>query len=395
MKRVQDIVQTVKDRIQGDKTIWLIVVLLSLVSLLAVYSSTGTLAYKYKAGNTEYYLVKHFGLLVFGLVLMYLAHLADYRIYSRLAQLLLIVSIPLLIFTLFFGTEINEAKRWITLPGINLSFQTSDLAKLALIMYTARFLSRNQENLNSFKKGFLPIIGTITGVCVLIAPADLSSAMALFFTCLLIMFIGRVRLAYLGATAGIGLASISLLVVLAFAFPDTGRLGTWKNRIESHFSNSDAQYQVQQSKIAIAEGGILGKGPGNSTQRNFLPHPYSDFIFAIIVEEYGLVGAGVLVVLYLVLFWRIMKVLVKAPGTFGAMLALGLGLAFCIQAFANMAVAVNLLPVTGLTLPLVSMGGTSIWFTSIALGIILSVSKSTNKPISKKFENPESISEAA
>jgi cell division protein FtsW len=394
MKALSAAIHNVRSRIEGDKVIWLIVLLLSVVSLLAVYSSTGTLAYKFQAGNTEYYLVKHLSLLVFGLVLMYLAHLADYRVYSRIAQLLLIVSIPLLVYTLFFGTEINEAKRWITLPGINLSFQTSDLAKLALIMYTARFLSRNQENMASFRKGYLPIILTITGVCVLIAPANLSSAVELFFTCVMIMFIGRVKLAFLGATAGIGIAAIGLVILLSFTFPDSGRLGTWKSRIEAHVDGGDEVYQVQQSKIAIAEGGLTGKGPGNSTQRNFLPHPYSDFIFSIIVEEYGLIGAGVLMLLYLIFFWRIMKLLVRSPGTFGAMVALGLGLALCIQAFANMAVAVNLLPVTGLTLPLVSMGGTSIWFTSLAIGIILSVSRSTEKQ-AKQLDQPESLSEAA
>jgi len=392
---MKHIITGIKERIQGDKVIWLIVLLLSIVSLLAVYSSTGTLAYKYQAGNTEYYLIKHFGLLVFGLVLMYLAHLADYRIYSRIAQILLIISVPLLLFTLLFGTEMNEAKRWITLPGVNLSFQTSDLAKLALIMYTARFLSRHQEDVKNFRRGFLPIVLTIAGVCVLIAPANLSTSVALFFTCVLIMFIGRVRLAYLGATAGVGLLAVGLIVLLAYSFPEAGRLGTWKNRIETHLSGSNEVYQVQQSKIAIAEGGIFGKGPGNSTQRNFLPHPYSDFIFSIIVEEYGLVGAGMLVLFYLILFWRIMKLLVKGPGTFGAMLALGLGLALCIQAFANMAVAVNLLPVTGLTLPFVSMGGTSIWFTSISVGIILSVSRSTEKTMTQELQQPESISEAA
>jgi cell division protein FtsW len=395
MKALAQVIHNIKSRIQGDRVIWILVLLLSIVSLLAVYSSTGTLAFKYKAGNTEYYLLKHLSLLVFGLVLMYLAHLADYRVYSRIAQFLLILSIPLLLYTLFFGTELNDAKRWITLPGINLSFQTSDLAKLALIMYTARFLSRNQEHMDNFRKGFLPIILTITGVCVLIAPANLSSAVELFFTCLMIMFIGRVRLKFLGATAGIGLAAIGLVILLSFTFPDSGRMGTWKARIESHFGgNRDDQYQVQQSKIAIAEGGVLGKGPGNSTQRNFLPHPYSDFIFSIIVEEYGLLGAAALMLLYLVFFWRIMKLLVKSPGTFGAMVALGLGLALCIQAFANMAVAVNLMPVTGLTLPLVSMGGTSIWFTSIAIGIILSVSRSTEKQ-ARQLDQQEQMSEAA
>ena len=363
------------DNIKGDRFIWIIVLLLSIFSLLAVYSSTGTLAYKYQSGNTEYYLIKHFSLLLFGLVLMYLAHLPNYRIYSRISQLLLIISVPLLLYTLFFGSDINDAKRWITLPGINLSFQTSDLAKLALIMFTARFLSKRQEEIKTFKRGFLPIILTIGFVCAIIAPADLSSAAILFMTCLLIMFIGRVNMKHIFATIGAGLGILAIIILLVFTFPEVGRFNTWKNRVEAFLGDETEVYQVQQSKIAIAEGGLIGKGPGNSTQRNFLPHPYSDFIFAIVLEEYGLLGAIFIIFLYLAFLYRAVKIVIKSPGTYGALLAIGLAIALVIQAFINMAVAVNLLPVTGLTLPLVSMGGTSIWFTSIAIGIILSVSR--------------------
>jgi len=362
-------------KIQGDKWIWLIVILLSLVSLLAVYSSTGTLAYRYHAGNTEYYLLKHFSLLALGLLIMYIAHLADYRIYSRLAQLLLLLSIPLLLVTLFVGSDINEAKRWITLPGINLSFQTSDLAKLALIMFTARYLTRHQDEVKNFKQGFLPIISIIALVCLLIAPADFSSAAVLFFTCLLILFIGRIRWTFLLGTVMAGAAVITLVILLAYSFPEIGRFKTWTTRIEEFSNKTDIPYQVQQSKIAIAEGGLFGKGPGNSTQRNFLPHPYSDFIFSIILEEYGLIGGILLIVLYLLFLLRCIRIVLKSPGTFGAFMAIGLSISLVIQAFINMGVAVNLLPVTGLTLPLVSMGGTSIWFTSLSIGIILSVSR--------------------
>jgi cell division protein FtsW len=363
------------NKVYGDKMIWLIVILLSVFSALSVYSSTGTLAYKYQSGNTEYYLLKHMSLFLFGFLLMYLAHLANYRIYSRIAQLLLIVSIPLLLFTLFFGSDINEAKRWITLPVINLSFQTSDLAKLALIMYTARFLSKNQEVIKDFRSGYLPIILVITVVCMIIAPADLSSAAVLFATCLLLMFIGRVRTRYIFATIGAGIVGLSFIILLAYAFPDVGRFGTWKNRIESFMGADEVSYQVQQSKIAISEGKILGKGPGNSTQRNFLPHPYSDFIYSIILEEYGLAGGALILFLYLGFLYRVIIIVIKSPGTFGALLAAGLAFSLVIQALVNMAVAVNLMPVTGLTLPLISMGGTSLWFTSIAIGIILSVSR--------------------
>lgn len=367
--------------------IWLIVLLLSIVSLLAVYSSTGTLAFRYRGGNTEYYLIKHGSLLIFGLFLMYLAHMANYKIYSRLAQLLLIISIPLLVLTLFVGADINDAKRWITLPGINLSFQTSDLAKLALIMFVARFLSKNQEQIKDFRVGFLPIILVIGMVCLLIAPANLSSALVLFMTCLLLLFIGRVPLKYLLTTLGAGIVGLAFVILLAYSFPDMGRLGTWKNRIESFVSSEEVPYQVAQSKIAIAEGGILGKGPGNSTQRNFLPHPYSDFIFSIILEEYGMVGGLIVILLYLAFLYRAIKIVIKSPGAFGALLAAGLALTLVIQAFINMAVAVNLLPVTGLTLPLVSMGGTSLWFTSIAIGIILSVSRYIEAEQQKQTES--------
>lgn len=375
------------NKVQGDRMIWLIVLLLSIVSLLAVYSSTGTLAFRYRGGNTEYYLIKHGSLLIFGLFLMYLAHMANYKIYSRLAQLLLIISIPLLVLTLFVGADINDAKRWITLPGINLSFQTSDLAKLALIMFVARFLSKNQEQIKDFRVGFLPIILVIGMVCLLIAPANLSSALVLFMTCLLLLFIGRVPLKYLLTTLGAGIVGLAFVILLAYSFPDMGRLGTWKNRIESFVSSEEVPYQVAQSKIAIAEGGILGKGPGNSTQRNFLPHPYSDFIFSIILEEYGMVGGLIVILLYLAFLYRAIKIVIKSPGAFGALLAAGLALTLVIQAFINMAVAVNLLPVTGLTLPLVSMGGTSLWFTSIAIGIILSVSRYIEAEQQKQTES--------
>ena len=367
--------QKLLNKVQGDKVIWLIVVLLAVFSTLAVYSSTGTLAFRYKGGNTEYYLFKHFGLMAIGIFLMYLAHLPNYKMYSRIAQVLVWVSIPLLLFTLLFGTDLNDARRWITVPMVNLSFQTSDLAKLALIMYVARYLGRHQDEIKDFRTGFLPVVLVIGIVCVLIAPADLSSAVILGTTCMLLLFIGRVKVLHLIGTGMLGLAAVAFVITLAFAFPDVGRLNTWKNRVESFTQGGEPQYQVVQSKIAIAQGGMLGKGPGNSSQRNFLPHPYSDFIYSIIIEEYGLIGGAILILLYLALLYRSVRIIVKSPGAFGALLAAGLAFSLVIQALVNMGVAVNLLPVTGLTLPLVSMGGTSLWFTSIAIGIILSVSR--------------------
>ncbi len=365
---------------KGDKVIWVIVILLSIFSLLAVYSSTGTLAYKKQGGNTEYYLVKHFFILVFGFGLMYLTHLIKYTYYSRLSQIGLLLSVPLLILTLVSGTNLNEASRWLTVPIINLTFQSSDLAKLFLIMYLARVLSKKQEEIKDFKKGFLPVILPVIFICGLILPANFSTAAILFSTCLVLMFIGRISLKYIFSLIALGLVCIVFIFTMAKAFPGIVPRGeTWISRVDNFINKDDASpdanYQVEQAKIAIASGGIFGKSPGKSTQRNFLPHPYSDFIFAIIVEEYGLVGGGFVLLLYCILFFRVIRITTKCQGNFGAFLAFGIGLSLVSQALFNMAVAVNLFPVTGLTLPLISMGGTSIWFTCISIGIILSVSR--------------------
>ncbi|GDX48076.1 cell division protein FtsW [Bacteroidota bacterium] len=360
---------------KGDRVIWITVILLTLISSLAVYSSTGSLAFKYQGGNTEYYLLKHLSIFLVGIGIMYLAHLVNYKYYSRVAQLLLIISIPLLAFTLFFGVDINNAKRWLTIPIINLSFQTSDLAKLALIMYMARVLSKKQETIKDFKTGFLPAVIPPLIICVLIAPSNLSTASILFATCILLMFIGRVKLKYIFSMIGAGILALALIIIIALFTPFHARVLTWQSRIDNFMNDDKGSYQVQQAKIAIANGGIIGSGPGNSKQRNFLPTPYADFIYAIIIEEYGLVGAFIIVALYLLFLQRCIKIFIKSPGAFGAFLAIGLSFALVFQALINMAVAVNLLPVTGVTLPLISMGGTSIWFTSISIGIILSVSR--------------------
>jgi cell division protein FtsW len=372
--------ERISDLIKGDRTIWIVVVILSIFSVLAVYSSTGTLAYKYQQGNTEYYLLKHFAILIAGLVFMYLAHNVKYTYYSRVSQLLIWIAVPLLIITLFMGTTLNQAPRWLTLPVVGITFQTSDLAKLALIMFVARLLSKKQSQIKDLKSAFLPIIFPVLLVCGLILPANLSTAAVLFMTCICLMFIGRVKMQYLLSLMAIGVVGLCCMVGLLMLTPSQGRLETWKNRIE-HFVSGDTEgnYQVQQSKIAIAKGGWFGVGPGNSTQRNFLPHPYSDFIFAIIIEEYGFLGATVIILMYLILLFRTIRIVSRSPGAFGTLLAMGCCLSLVFQAMINMAVAVNLFPVTGMTLPLVSMGGTSILFTSIALGIILSVSKSTGQ----------------
>jgi cell division protein FtsW len=365
----------VLEKIKGDRAIWMVVIILSVFSLLAVYSSTGTLAYKFRAGNTEYYVIKHFIIMLLGLGLMLLASRVKYTYYSRISQLALWVAVPLLIFTLIRGTSINEANRWLTLPIINISFQSSDFAKLALIMFVARILTKKQETIKDLKEAFFPIMLPILIITGLILPANFSTAAILFVTCIILMFVGGVNLKYILAVMGIGVAAFGLFVLVVLNMPEKGRVITWKNRIEAFAGKSGDNYQAQQAKIAIASGKIFGKLPGNSTQRNFLPHAYSDFIYAIIIEEYGLIGGFVILILYLILFYRGVKIASRSPGTYGALLAAGLSFSLVFQAMINMAVAVNLFPVTGQPLPLISMGGTSLWFSSLALGIILSVSR--------------------
>ncbi len=384
-------------KIKGDKTIWAVVVLLSILSILAVYSSIVTLAYKYKAGDTEYYLLKHTTIIMFGLFLMYLAHKVRSGFYSRVAIIALIVAIPMLLLTLLSGSNINEASRWLRIPVIDLTFQTSDFAKIALIMYVARTLAVKQDDIKNFKSAFLPIIVPVVMVCVLIMPANFSTAAMLFTTCLVLMFIGRINFKYILSVIGVGIVAVCLLGVLIWNFPNAIHRGaTWKARIEN-FSNgkSEVNYQVEQAKIAIATGGIIGKGPGKSTQRNFLPHPYSDFIYAIIIEEYGLWMGVFVIFLYLILLYRAVRIATRCQKIFPSLLAIGCSFILVFQAMINMSVAVNLVPVTGQPLPLVSMGGTSIWFTSFAIGMILSASRELEKEKIPKQINEEQEAVAA
>jgi cell division protein FtsW len=400
-----------QSRTKGDKVIWTVVVLLAVVSLLVVYSSTGLLAYKMYKGNTEIYLFKQFAFILVGVMVIYFAHQVNYTIYSKVARILFLVSIPLLFYTLFFGVKLNEGSRWIRLPIINLTFQTSDLAKLALFMYLSRLLSKKQEVIKDFRKGFIPVVTPVAIVCILIAPANLSTALLTGATSLMLLFIGRVSFKHLLGTLGIALIPVVILVTTAVIRhkADGGqatvqptraeghsrlfvRVDTWISRVETFIyggkeTNADNDYQVNQAKIAIAKGGILGLGPGNSQQRNFLPHPYSDFIYAIIIEEYGLVGGSLIVLIYLVFLLRSIRIFRRCPFAFGAFLALGLSFTLVIQALANMAVNVNLFPVTGVTLPLVSMGGSSFLFTCLAIGIILSVARNAEELEGKETPN--------
>jgi len=374
--------------LRGDRVIWMIVALLAMFSILVVYSSTGTIAYRHKGGNTEFYLLKQFILIAAGLGLTYLCYLLHYMKYSRAAPVLLAIAIPVLIYTLVFGAEYNEARRWIEVPGIPFTFQTSEFAKLALIIYVARVISSKQEYIKDMKSAFLPIIVPVLIVCGLIAPADLSSAVILFLVSILMMFMGRVAMKYILLLLFMGAVVFSFLVMLGSFFPDFVRVNTWTARVEQFREPAKETYQVKHAKIAIASGDFAGVGPGKSTLRNYLPHPYSDFIYAIICEEYGLLGGLLIVVLYTLLFLRTVSLVTRSPKTFGAMLALGVSLSLVSQAFINMAVSVNLLPVTGVTLPMVSMGGTSILFSSMSFGIVLSVSRYIEK-VNERADLPD------
>lgn len=375
-------------KVEGDRVVWAVVIILSLFSVVAVYTATGSLAFNKQAGNTEYYLLKHVMILFMGFGIMYVAHYIRYQYYSRIAQILLFIAVPLLAITLATGTNLNDASRWLTVPVINMTFQTSDFAKLALVMYLARILSKKQENIKSFREAFVPIMLPVGIVCMLILPANFSTAALLFTTCIVLMFIGRVSIKYIAATVGGAIVAFGLFLVVMSALGIKGRVGVWIQRIESFVSadegtkDDDKDYQVDHAKMAVAGGGIVGKGPGHSIQRISLPHPYSDFIYAIIIEEYGFIGGMVVLMLYLILLLRGVKIAANATTPFGTLLAMGCCFMLVFQAMINMAVAVNLFPVTGQSLPLISMGGTSIWFTSLAIGILLSVSRKDSKETS-------------
>ncbi len=371
------------DKLKGDKVIWFTLFLLCFASLLAVYSATGSMAYRMGGHSTQYYLTKQLFFVVLGLVVAYIAHRIHYEHYLRWAPYMFVVAIGLLIVTLFAGVEINSARRWLKIPLIGLTFQPSDLGKIALILMLARTLSMQDFVVDEFKK-FGNLMMIIGGVCLLIAPMDFSTAIMLFGTSMVILFMAKIKFRYMFLTGGVVAVLVGGLFVIGSFYPDMVRSETWVSRLQNFSTEGGESYQITQAKIAIAEGGILGAGPGNSMQRNFLPSPYSDFIYSIICEEYGLVGGGVLLSVYLLFLYRVTRLINRCKRKFGILVAYGLSFAIMFQAALNIAVSIDLIPVTGITLPIVSMGGSSMLFTCLAFGIILSVSNHTESLLEEK-----------
>jgi len=353
-----------------------------LLSLLSVYSSSVSVAYSSHHGNTFYFLRTQFIMLMLGLLIIVVTHWIPYIKYMQFATIGLVVAVLLLLVTLFAGVSINSATRWLEIPVIGLRLQTSDLAKVALVIYLARGLTVYQHELNNFSVVTMKLVVPIGIVCVLIMSENLSTAVMIFMISMIILFIGRVPIKFLLTYAGLGLAGVILFASLLLIFKkDDNRVQVWKNRIEAYFSGEsspDADYQANQAKIAISTGKIFGKLPGKSTQRNLLPQSNSDFIFAIIVEEYGLFGAVIVIMAYLALMYRGVQIARKCDYAFPALMVLGLTVMIVFQAFLNMLVAVGLFPVTGQTLPMISWGRTSVMVISFALGAILSVSRVMN-----------------
>ena len=372
--------QAVFKNIKGDRLIWAIVALLAIFSFLPVYSAASNLAYTGGTGNTFSFFVKHFMHLFLGFAIMYGVHKIPYRYFKGLSLVMIPIVLILLIVTMFQGMTIEgaNASRWIQIPIVGMSFQTSTLASVVLMVYIARYLSKIKDKEITFKASILPLWMPVFIILMLILPANFSTAAIMFAMVCMLVFFGGYPIRYLLLIIGSGIIGLVFFVLIARAYPEAmpNRVDTWMSRVESFTNGEDSEsnYQIEKAKIAIASGGIQGVGPGKSIQKNFLPQSSSDFIFAIIIEEYGLIGGLSLIVLYMWLLFRIVIVAQKSDTIFGKLLVLGVGLPIVFQALINMGVAVELFPVTGQTLPLISSGGTSIWMTCLAIGIILSVS---------------------
>jgi len=389
------------ENIKGDKTIWAIIGALAIFSFLPVYSASTNLVYVAGKGSTLGYLMKHAILLLMGFVIVYATHKVPYRYFSGLSVLMMPVVILLLIYTLTQGTVIDgaNASRWISIPIVGIGFQTSTLASVVVMMYVARYFARNKEKEINFKESFLYMWLPVGCVLALILPANFSTTAITFFMVVILAYLGGYPFKYIASILGIGILCLALFILTAKAFPDAmkgSRINTWSSRIENFASGeSEDNYQAEKAKIAFASGEIYGKGPGKSVQKNFLPQSSSDFIYAIIGEEFGLIGAVLIIMFFLGLLFRFVIIATKTPTIFGTLLALGVGLPIIFQAMINMGVAVGLFPVTGQPLPLISTGGTSIWMTCFAIGIVLSVSAANHKEDvsvpKKELENPLDI----
>ena len=383
---------TIFKNIKGDKAIWGVVALLALFSFLPVYSASSNLVYVVGNGTTIGHLVKHGLLLFLGFGIIYGIHRIPTHFFKGLSLIAMPIVLLLLVYTLAQGTTIDgaNASRWIQLPLVGITFQTSNLAAVVLMIYVARYLTKIKDKTVTFKESILPLWLPVFIVVSLILPANFSTAAIIFFMVLVLCFLGGYPAKYLLSMVGAGLLGLTFFVLTVKAFPDAfpNRIDTWTSRIESFWDPSDteADYQIEKAKIAIASGGLVGKGAGKSIQKNFLPQSSSDFIYAIIVEEYGLLGGLALMFFYLLLLFRIVVVANGSATIFGKLLTVGVGLPIVFQALINMAVAVELFPVTGQTLPLISSGGTSIWMTCLAIGVVLSASRNSAIPARKRAE---------
>ena len=395
--------KTVFDKIKGDRIIWAIAALLAIFSFLPVYSAASNLAYVGSGSNTFSYFIKHFVHLFLGFSIIYGIHKIPYRYFRGLSMVMIPVVLILLIITMLQGATIGgaNASRWIRVPIVGFAFQPSTLAALVLMVYVARYLSKIKDKIITIKGSILPLWLPVFIVLALILPANFSTAAIIFSMVVLLTYVGGYPFKYLSIIIGSGVVVLALFVLTAKAFPNLipNRVDTWTSRISSFVDSEVTQedYQIEKAKIAIATGGVKGLGPGKSIQKNFLPQSSSDFIFAIIIEEYGLIGGMVLLILYLWLLFRIVIVAQKSDSVFGKLLTIGVGLPVIFQALVNMGVAVQLLPVTGQTLPLISSGGTSIWVTCLALGIVLSVSSKRHEDKNKDMDDQhplEILSEA-
>ena len=370
--------------LKGDKVLWVIIILLSIFSFLPIYSASSNLVYVIGKGTTWSHLIKHFMILSIGFVLIYSMHKIPYNYFKGISILLIPIIVLLLIYTFSLGTTIDGtiASRWIQIPIIGLSFQTSSLAFLVLMIYTAYYLAKIYDKKKSFKSTLIPFWTPIILIISLIIPSNLSTAVLIFISIFLLSFIGGYPIRYLISILLLAFLFISIFIIAAKAFPDKipNRVDTWISRIENFNNKNDLKgnYQIERAKIAIASGEIFGLGAGKSRMKNFLPQSSSDFIYAIIVEEFGLIGGIAIIVFYLLILYRITVISFKSQTIFSKLLVIGLGLPIVIQAFLNIGVALQVFPVTGQTLPLISSGGTSAWMTCIAVGIILSVSIDNN-----------------